>query len=114
MSLSKLDKHYSRYEEPTINISFTPVIVSDSKGKYLKSHIDKKSSFQSCINWYSKGGATSSIALQWLKQNYDKLVQKFGRIFLHIWFGRYDLTVKRGKYILSSSEFRCCHRSCQI
>jgi hypothetical protein len=37
--------------------------------------------------------------LQWVKQNYNQLLQKFGQICLYIWFGTSDFTVKRGKYI---------------
>lgn len=102
MSVKKLEKNSKHlYELDLGHLSLVPVVVSDSKGRYIKQCVD---SVQDNIKWYCKSGAESSTALNWVKHNLYKVIAEHGAVCVYIWFGTCDLTVKKGKYIFLSEN----------
>ena len=75
-------------------MSWTPIVVSDSKGRYLKEFTDHRD-----ILFIHKGGWTSSQLFSYLHKNLRKLLQKYNRISLYIWVGTCDFTEKHGRLI---------------
>jgi hypothetical protein len=69
-----------------------PVILSDSKGIYLKINIIH--AFDNNIVWWCKGGSTIEQSLAWLKRNIDAKIRTLGPIRLYIWLGTCNLTRK--------------------
>ena len=49
------------------------MVVSDSKGKYLKACVSQNRNPESKIVWRAKGGATTLDRYLWLKDNVDVL-----------------------------------------
>ena len=96
MSNSKLRKHSSkaaRSEEPKkYSLQRTPALLSDSKGKYLKSVVNIQSSLEKEILWFCKSGASSTDTYHWLCRNINKLVES--HVSLYVWVGTCDLTSK--------------------
>ena len=72
----------------------TPLILSDSTGRYLKTVVDKRSSIEKSIVWCYKGGATSRERLDWFRDNSNNLIDKHGRVTLYVWVGTCDFTAK--------------------
>jgi hypothetical protein len=99
MSLSKLTKKI--YSEDIISsdkpLLWTPVLIGDSKCKYLRSCVS--SNISKAIEFRCKGGVKSSETLAWVHKNLDELCKKFGKVSLYVWAETCGLTVKRGKYI---------------
>ena len=100
MSEARLLKHIAKGTRiVNNNLTFKPVIVGDSKGSRLKSL-----STGSGIQFYCKGGATSTDTIAWLQRNIGKVVQQFGQIHIYLWIGTCDLTSKDGHYISLNPE----------
>ena len=76
-----------------------PVLVSDSKGNYLRCHSDIIEEFGYNFEFACKGGARFQDQYNWLTRNLPRLVQKYGDLVLYIWLGTCDLTNRRGRFI---------------
>ncbi|MEW8545261.1 MAG: hypothetical protein AB2693_17190 [Candidatus Thiodiazotropha sp.] len=89
----------------------TPLILSDSKGKYLKRVVNRNSNIERSIVWQCKGGATSSERLDWLRSHSTDLIEKYRSVTLYVWVGTCDFTVKdsthhgKGKHSRKSRKF---------
>lgn len=96
MSENRLNKHCTAVttESYPSRLSWTPIIVSDSKGRYLKEFSDHRD-----ILFIHKGGWTSSQLFSYLHKNLCKLLQKYNRICLYVWVGTCDFTEKHGRLI---------------
>ena len=97
MSINRLLKFVSQ-GVPDVELTSTPVVVSDSKGKYLKclrTDIDVKQK----IVWCCKPGWKSGEVEKWLNNNLRDLCDKHGQIVLYIWVGTCDFTAKEKKFI---------------
>ena len=97
MSKRKLEKGYDTVKIPE-NLQLTPIILADSKGKYLYSREDRK------LIWHSKGGRNTNEAYNWLLKNSSELNKSHGNVSLYIWTGTCDLTAKKKKYISLESN----------
>lgn len=81
------------------DLSFTPVFVTDSKGKYLKC-----CATDDRIKFYCKSSVNSEDIKKWFKKNIPKLVSKYSRVRIYLWIGTCDLTVKSGRYIVLNKD----------
>lgn len=97
MSLNRLDKFVNTVDsdQEHTHLSWKPIIISDSKGRYLKPYDTPSSQ----ILWENQGGRSSEQAKHWLSRNIDQLVRQHNKIHLFIWVGTCDLTLKSGRYI---------------
>ena len=100
MSLAKLNKHLARPDTPLGNNRiYTPAILSDSKGLYIKEKIFSNHPVNQHIEWWCKRGATTEQQYKWLKDNIRDKIETLGSIWLYVWLGTCNLTQKDGKYI---------------
>lgn len=99
MSERRLNKNTLADVDPNISLCYKPVIISDSKGRYLKLCVDKNSPLEENVQWYYQSGSNSSNVLQWVQRNVPKLNSKYGKVCLYIWIGTCDLTLKQGRVI---------------
>ncbi|KAK3101656.1 hypothetical protein FSP39_005248 [Pinctada imbricata] len=93
---------YKKYIEkprsaPIGDRKLQPIILSDSKGNWLKNHVSDDVEKQ--IIWQSKSGARIADSTNWLKRNIAKSIINYGDIWLYVWIGTCDLTSKNKKYI---------------
>ena len=70
----------------------TPVILSDSKGRYLEDQV--VTHYETEIVWLYKSGATITEGRIWLEKNLHQIIQQYGNISLYLWFGTCTLTRK--------------------
>lgn len=103
MSLSRLQKNICKATTSSDNsqtdLAWKPVIISDSKGRYIKLAVNKSVSHENEIIWCFKSGANCHERYIWLEHNVEDLLKKHRRIALFIWLGTCDLTRKVNKYI---------------
>lgn len=95
MSFKKLQRNIDKRAELEGPLIWKPVIISDSKGRYLK---DCGSS-ENQVLWCYKSGSTTLDRFTWLSQNLDKLIVKYGKIHIYVWTGTCDMTSKEHRYI---------------
>ena len=72
-----------------------PVLISDSKGRYLQNASSKSSDLEDNILWAYKSCATTLDRYLWLKQNIDGLIRKHGKLSVYLWTGTCDLTIRQ-------------------
>ena len=96
MSEQKLTNYLNKstFSTPIGPRHHIPVILSDSKGIYLKNNIIHP--LDNNIVWCCKGGSTIEKSLAWLKRNIDAKLRTLGPIRLFIWLGTCNLT-RKGK-----------------
>lgn len=105
MSNAKLVKFINKTTvPPTSRKNYTPVILSDSKGKWLKQKVKPINQVENEIIWWSKGGSKSKNSYDWLRRNIQRKINKLGPIWIYIWFGTCDLTTYNKKYISITSH----------
>jgi hypothetical protein len=94
MSQSKLQKYLNK-QRPNItgHRLRVPVLLSDSKGLYLKDHA-RDHPVERQIDWWCKKGASIKDTITWLNQNIDKKNRFLGDISLYVWLGTCNLTSK--------------------
>ena len=86
------------------------VILSDSKGRYLRNVRHNFREFN--IHFEGKSGLRLFQGLYWLKDNISDLINHFGYIQLHVWLGTCDLTLKSKDHqlVLRWVEDDACYR----
>ena len=95
MSETRLTKFLQLPWHPSVGTKhITPVIISDSKGIYLKNQIQHPE--KQNIIWRCKKGASIEERLHWLGANIDSEIKELGNIHVYIWLGTCNLT-KKGK-----------------
>ena len=94
MSARKLEKNYRGDPRSHENLSITPIIIGDSKVKYLKPFSQNKN-----IIWICKRGANSSKIFMCVHKNLRKLLRKHNYLSLYLFCGTCDFTEKKGRYI---------------
>lgn len=82
----RLTQNYLKSDDDigTSRLSFKPIVVSDSKGRYLKECANPHKNPESSILWVYKGGVTSFNRNMWLKQNIDSLITKYGNLSVYV------------------------------
>ena len=108
MSVRKLEKNYRGDPRSHDNLSITPIIIGDSKVKYLKPFSQNKK-----IIWICKSGANSSKIFTWVHKNLRKLLRKHNYLSLYLFCGTCDFTEKKGRYIdLARNQQSVLQRFC--
>lgn len=83
-------------------INFTPILISDSKGNYLKhERSDLSNPIIDKIEWYCTGGAKIGSTLNWLKRNFGRIARNHRNIVVYLWLGTCDITRKNGEGYIS-------------
>lgn len=97
MTERRLNKNIQRTDDDTgvKPLRLKPVVVSDSKGKYLKACVSQNRNPESKILWRAKGGATTLDRYLWLKENVDVLIDKYGPLSVYVFTGSCDLSIKQ-------------------
>ena len=91
MTENKLRKFISKPREPPSGKrTHQPIILTDSKGNYLKKYACHDVEKQ--IVWLPKSGAKIEDSTQWLKSNISKKIINYGDIWLYVWMGTCNLT----------------------
>ncbi|CAG2220939.1 unnamed protein product [Mytilus edulis] len=91
MTEHKLEKYLKKTFNPPIGPSrLVPVVLSDSKARYLQSEC--KLSPEIDIKWWFKSGQTSTSGLAWLKDNLASKIGHLDNISLYVWLGTCDFT----------------------
>lgn len=94
MCEKKLEKYLvkfeNKYEEPQTPAVLKPVVLGDSKGRWLRSFV--KTTIESEILWLCSGGCTSERGYGMIEKNIEHYIQIFGKIHLYVWLGTCDLS----------------------
>ena len=99
MSLSKLEKYLERplfAERPQTRHA---ILISTSKGNYIKPHQDILSYVGYSLEFVCRPGARFPQHFYWLQRNLSHRVHIYHDIVLFVWLGTCDLTEKEGKFI---------------
>lgn len=96
---SKLQKYVNIPIRDPGRLRKHPILVSDSKGNYLRTHSDLIEQFGYNVEFQCRGGAIFVDQFYLLQSNLRKKVHQFGEIVLYVFLGTCDLTLKKGKYI---------------
>jgi hypothetical protein len=72
-------------EPPSGKRTHQPIILTGSKGNYLKTYACHDVEEQ--IVWLPKSGAKIEDTTQWLKSNISKKIINYGDIWLYVWMG---------------------------
>jgi len=100
MSEGKLLKYLDKTKDiksSVISLKRQPIVLSDSKGNYLKTFAD--SGFEKDIVWCCKGGASVNQSFDWFVTKAQQLYKKYGKFELFVWLGTCDFTHKNKNYI---------------
>lgn len=100
MSVQRLSKYLERTERDLIDLGSTSrklIIVSDSKGRQLREQAS--SDERNYIVWYIKPGKGSRYIINFVIENIDSWIRRYGSILLAIWTGTCDLTRKVDRFI---------------
>ena len=85
----------TRFDNPTTQKILIPVVLSDSKGDYLKNVVTYNSNIvESSIVWWCTKGATVQNRVEWLRTNLANKITLLGQIHLYVWCGTCNLTNK--------------------
>ena len=76
----------------------TAVIVSDSKGNYLKQHA--QTSLERSIIWLGHSGLNSEEGINLLKSKLAELTRTYGRLSVYLFLVTCDITQKVGDFIV--------------
>lgn len=77
----------------------TPIILSDSKGKYLK--LQRNLAIESGVRFWHKKGATTRDSFKYLERQIEEAVRHYKNIVFYVWLGTCDLTDfnRKNRYI---------------
>ncbi|CAG2201935.1 unnamed protein product [Mytilus edulis] len=114
MSTSKLER-FLESETPNLHgiKQYTPILLADSKGYQLYNQRNYNT-VEKEIQWWGDSGYSTSDGLQYIKRNINRAIRNFGNIWIYIWLGTCDLTVKERDHkinIRSTSDSSIIHLS---
>ena len=93
-SQKNIDRPNEFYSRALCSLNLKPVVISDSKGRYLQECVNGKTP-ENKILWVFKSGATTFDRYLWLCQNIDNLIQEYGNLSVYIFTGTCDLTIRQ-------------------
>ena len=104
MSLSKVQKQIHNLDPKLREVPLLrkiPVVLSDSKAKYLENVVDFNRHPENKIFWWWRKGSDTESQFVWLKNNLTTTFEELGstHLTLYILLGTCDLTEKNGSYI---------------
>ncbi|CAG2217869.1 unnamed protein product [Mytilus edulis] len=89
--------HETRAGLPHGTKNYTPIIITDSKGYNLESQASTTT--ERDFTWFCRKGARIRECREWLESSIDTLIQEEGNIWVNVWAGTCDFTIKNGRYI---------------
>ena len=82
------------------SFNWSPVVVTDSKGKYLRKYNFQDDKIDQKITWLGRSGFSFEDEVKFLsKDKLKALIKYHRRISLCVFIGSYDFTVKGKRYI---------------
>lgn len=102
MSFRRLQTNVARYHSARIQRSFswTPVIITDSKGKHLRKHNTTADGTDHKIHWLGRKGFTSLDVVKFLSvSKLRSLLYHHRQISLYVFVGTCDFTSKGKRFI---------------
>ena len=89
MSIAKLNKYLRKTPPPLTGTKrLTPVLFSDSKGNYLEKVI--KPGIDHHIKFWNAKSRTTTLGLNWLRENLGQKIGHLDKISIYIWIGTCD------------------------
>lgn len=110
MSKHRVVKYNKRPNNFGGPLKYKPILVSDSKGNYLKQHAHIIEEKGYSIDFACRGGLRFLDQYCWLKNNLKRKVNIYKHVVLYIWLGTCDLTVKN-RVIYTDSNNRKVRRN---
>ena len=106
MSKHKILKYNERPTNFTGPLKYKPILLSDSKGNYLRefSSIIEETGYS--IEFQCRGGLRLLDQFFWLRHNLYKKVNKYGHVVVFVWLGTCDLTVKKSEQLINEHGIR--------
>ena len=95
----KYNKRPTNFRGP---LRYKPILLSDSKGNYLREFSDLIENEGYSIEFNCRGGLRFLDQYFWLRNNLRRKICKYGHITLYCFLGTCDLTLKKTKYITNS------------
>ena len=86
MSMAKIEKFLrdtTDFDQGLQNPRVTPIVLSDSKGRYLESQIS--SQIERLVIWWCGGGWNSDKGLSFLTDNIRNAQCRHGRVHVYVW-----------------------------
>lgn len=82
-------------------LNYQPILLSDSKGNYLRefSYLIEENGY--FIDFQCKGGLRLLDQYFWLRNNLQRKVNTYGYIVLYIWLGTCDLTLRKTVQVIN-------------
>ena len=99
MSKAKFEKYLNKPLILNRPLRKQPILLSDSKGNYLKPYTEYIEQYGYTIDLACKKGARFCDSYFWLERNLARKVQNYNQVVLFVLLGTCDLTVRKGKYI---------------
>ena len=100
MSYKRLKDNVRKYKRKLDNLSLTPVILTDSKGRYLRKVPDKKDQTERKIQWLGRSGFNSTNAVDFFSSKKIRSLLRFHNcVHQYIWIGTCNPTTKGRKFI---------------
>ena len=96
---SKLEKFIDKPFQHLHPQSKYAVLISSSKGNYIKPHRDILRAINYKLRFVCRGGATFAKQFRWLESNLEFLVHRHNQVVVIVWLGTCDLTEKSEKFI---------------
>ena len=105
MTERKLTKYLKKALLPVVGSkTLTPVMLMDSKAKYLIKHCS--SAVESQIWWRFRSGQSTERRYQWLSRNLDREISYLDNIHLYVWLGTCDFIDYDGTFVTLSAKNR--------
>lgn len=101
MSYRRLNANILKYKQKVVpEVSWKPVILTDSKGRYVRQVKNSGYEIEQKILWLGRAGFNSSDAVRFLTaEKINSLLKYHKRICLFIFIGACDFTYKRKRQI---------------
>ena len=90
----KYNKRPTNFRGP---LRYKPILLSDSKGNYLREFSDLIENEGYSIEFNCRGGLRFLDQYFWLRNNLRRKICKYGHITLYCFLGTCDLTLKKTK-----------------
>lgn len=107
---NRIEKFLARPVSAPPNLVKTPVLVTSSKGVYLRRHTDLISEYNFNLKFQCQPGGTFKFGYSWLNRNIHQLIKSYGQVHVYVWLGTCDLTnkAKSGYIALSHDSDAAC------
>lgn len=99
MSKNKFQKFIDKPLIRPEQLVYKPILISTSKGNYLKNHVDLARSYNLEIDFHCKPGGRFNDFYIWLNRELPTKLHTHKKVVLYIWLGTCDLSYKSGRFV---------------